>query len=159
MTKITNVDIDKHVRRLRERHYVLASAHPNDPDRFHVGPAQGPLGDYTERFGSDFALIIYKTTKKSPDVPLAFFVLPFDRVRSEFVRDRIDRADDSSWNAHILKHGVFEAGKPPRREIDVRDCRGSLPLPQRILAATLALLGDERQLVAALRELGGGRRS
>jgi len=132
----TNRDIQLNLSDLKERHYVLASAHPNKGDRFHVGPARGVLQDYTERFGNNFALILWKTPAKSPDIPLAFFVIPIGRVRAEFTDDRITRKDMGSWNAHVFDGHLFRTSEAADRHVDVGNCSGQLALPQRILLAS-----------------------
>lgn len=155
---IRNRDIHDQLSRLQRRHYVLASAHPNDADRFHVAPARGRLRDYSTKFGDLFALIIWKTPEKSPDVPFAFFVIPIARVRSELTDDRITRKDGSSWNAHVLRRGFFRTSERNDQEVDVRDCHGSGDLPQRVLAASLALPQEADALTAALGALALGMR-
>lgn len=150
---ITNQTIESNLSTLQKSHYVLASAHPRAADRFHVGPGRGTLRTYRETYGDNFALVLWKSTKKSPSFPLAFLVIPIVRVINEFTDERITRKDATSWNAHVLVGGRFRTSEENDRFVDVRDCFGEFELPQRILSATLA--GDTATMEWALKALGG----
>jgi hypothetical protein len=102
-------------------------------------------------FPHGFAFIFYKSKLLTTS---AFVIIPFARVRSMFTPERRD-AKDGGWDTYVTAEGGFRTSANRAGEIDVTNCRGDRPLPQRILALSLAP-HSEPELQITLHELEHG---
>lgn len=148
---MTNQRIEASLAILRRRHYVLASAYPRDERRFHVAVQPSKLNEYELKFPGGFALVLYKP--KLPET-WGYVVIPYARVRDMFVEGRRD-AKDGGWNTYVTAEGYFRTSENRTEEIEVMDCRGCWPLPQRILSLSRDGRGDA-EIENALHELSKG---
>jgi hypothetical protein len=148
---MTNQMIDALFSTLGRRHYVLKSAYPRDERRFHVAVQPSRLNEYDLKFPGGFAFVLYKP--KLPDT-YGYVVIPHARVRGMFIEERRD-AKDGGWNAYVTVEGRFRTSADRTGEIDVADCRGCWPLPQRILSLSRGGHGDA-EVESALHELSKG---
>lgn len=148
---LTNQAIHKSRSTLELLHYPLISAYKHDEHRFHVAVQPSRLNECLRNRPHGFALIFYKSKLLTTT---AFVVIPFARVQAMFTPERRD-AKDGGWNAYVTVESRFRTSADRAGEIDVANCRGDRPLPQRILALSLTP-NSGAELEAALRELERG---
>ncbi len=149
---VTSRFLVENLGRLRDRHYALASAHLTRLGSLHVAPTPQVLKEYRERFGPDFALILYKTLVDNED----FYVVPFARIEALFSADRAT-SKDGAWNVQIADEALRTA-EDHSNVVHVAPCHGSEPLSRAIVAASVATPIDEGAMRRMLRELAARER-